>query len=400
LLLADPPATLLGLGLSGSSELIDLDPLGDLESLTCLRLHHADNLVSLRGLRHLKRLRCLDLSQCGKLRSIDEVGLLSRLTTLRLGACHSVCDHGSISSLDGLEELKVSHARFDPRHLRRLVQLKRLSLRMVDLEEQELKGRELDLDRLPLLEELDLLATDWPARLDALRSLRYLRRLNIGCNRRVRSVEPLLHLPCLEDLEMSGCDGIRDFDRLAERESLNSVRWSDEDAALAINIRSAVRRQDLAWLRASSLFWGDYVRDAREPEHLVPLCATALASCVGQRWVEASFLGLVMAARDRRLVDASAWSALIDAALLLGDPAFRPIIEAVLAPACAAEERLPRLIPVIQSLARIPASAQEWAVRVVEEAVRTGCSDGLPRDVGQALAWFYRSIRSPQATYP
>lgn len=400
LLLAAPPAALLGLSLSGCHELIDLDLFQDLESLTCLRVHHADHLVSLRGLRHLKRLCRLELSQCGKLRSIDEVGLLSSLRTLRMVACQSVCDHAAISVLDTLEDLKVSHAQFDPRHVRKLVRLKRLSLRMVDLDDQEIQGRELSLDRLPQLEELDLLATNWPARLDRLLPLRSLRKLNIGCNQRIRSVEPLLHLPYLEELEMSGCDGIRDFHRLAEGSSLHSVSWSDEEAALAVNIQAAVRRQDLTWIRASSLFWDDYVRAAREPERLVLQCATALASCGGQPWVEASLLGLVKAARARRLAEASSWSAVIDAVLLLGDPAFRPIIEAVLAPACTGEERLPPLVPVIQSLARIPASAREWAVRAVDEAVRTSHADTIPRDVGNSLAWFYRWLPSARGGQP
>lgn len=248
---------LIGIDLTGCEALRDLESISALSNLTTLRITRCANLANLEALGRLRRLRTLVLSQCQALRSIEPVALPDGIRELRLDSCPRVRDHRVIGTLVRLKALQVSSVPFNPTLLRELTALERLSLKAVDLQEQEAQGRELPLHQLPMLRELDLFDTNWPANADALLCLPRLRSLRLGHNRRIRSVAPLARLEELQELCLSGCYRIGDLDELERAPSLRKLKHYDLAAAARIVGRCSARRGDLSGRHAPTFDWCD-----------------------------------------------------------------------------------------------------------------------------------------------
>jgi len=229
---SDASRELIGIDLTGCDSLTDLERISGLSNLTTLRITRCANLENIEALGSLRQLRTLVLSQCHALRSVEVIGTLVRL-----------------------KALQVSWVPFDPTLLRAISSLERLSLKMVDLQEQEAQGRVLPLDRLPMLRELDLFNTNWPSNAEALLCLPRLRSLRLGHNRRIRSVAPLVRLEELQELCVSGCDGIGDLDELARAPSLRKLGHYDLAAAARIIARCSARRGDLPRRHTPTFDW-------------------------------------------------------------------------------------------------------------------------------------------------
>jgi esterase/lipase superfamily enzyme/Leucine-rich repeat (LRR) protein len=186
------------LDLSGCYHLMDLSPLAGLRSLQELDLSHCPQLMDLSPLAGLRSLQELDLSHCPQLRDLSPLAGLRSLQELDLSECEELSDLSPLAGLPALQKLNLCECRnlIDLSGLEALGSLESLDLRRYRSISDKQKGRPSSVN-----------LTD----LSPLRSLHYLKTLDLSWCEKVTDISPLAGLASLDTLTLDGCANIPKF---------------------------------------------------------------------------------------------------------------------------------------------------------------------------------------------
>ena len=192
------------------------------------------------------------------------------------------------------------------------------------------------------------------------------------------SVRSLRTLGSLRKLDLNRSPAIRDLDLLTSCRELRDLRFdSDPPAAAAVLVATAWARQDVAWFQQEGKITEllKLVGLSKAPGLLTSRLAGGFSLGHGAAWAAEALLGLVRVARKRGEVAGTVWQEVFDACLRLGDPAFRPHLQAAVEALDTETDRSCILGPWLETLARVPESARSWALDQVAVIMETLADD-------------------------
>lgn len=221
---------------SRASEL-DLSPLANLVDLEALVLTAYmgwnSPIEDISPLRYLEKLRRLELGQASRLEDLRPLRELKQIKQLELSYCDALRDLSPLAEMRGLESLTLCLPCIED-----LSPLKKLrKLRELDLYDS---GRVMDLARIPLLPNLEILRVERCSGRRGLEQLRSCRRLKVLMIRqapRLEDLSPLRKLPRLEKLIIGdGGTRIRNIKPLAGLKSMRCLRLRQSDPGKSIAV--------------------------------------------------------------------------------------------------------------------------------------------------------------------
>jgi hypothetical protein len=233
---------LKSLDLAGASEIDSLEPLRALTKLETLHITHAIKIISLAPLENLTKLQKLDIRDAQQVADLSPLGKLKQLHTLSLPGARGVVSLEPVSGLSALTALDLAHATA----IRSVWPLQQLS----KLDYLDLTGTtEIDLAALSsvtTLRSLEL-ATATVRNAEALGHLAHLHYLGLREAKNIGDMKEILRqlgsLKELEVLDLHGVNGIEDLTALQELKGL----WSLDLGCTGVEAGGAVTQlKDLA----------------------------------------------------------------------------------------------------------------------------------------------------------
>lgn len=413
----EPLAALPGLArlnLAGCQSLTDMSPLSALKGLVRLNLDECKSMTSL-ALYGLDQLAGLSLRGCESLRELDLEGL-SALSHLHPSRCDALAKV-SLSGLTSLRRLDLSQRQaLESLILTELTALTELSLKrneslhqfwLSDLNALDalslagcraLQGILIEQwSELPSLTQLDLSHCEILSDTVPFAKLTALRELSLAGWTSLTQVAPLAALPALTRLDLTGCAAIQDLDSLAALRSLHDLRFEiDPPAVAAVLMACAAQRGDLAQIRASWRDWLARLQYSKTPSQLAQRLMDVLATLVASTEpassthdLRQSLLELLRAMRARGAIEPAVWQAALELALRLGDPELRLPFEWVETMLDPMTDDNQLLRPWLDCLARVPASARDWALALADQLLSKIQEDARARELAPMVCLFY-----------